>query len=69
MIAQKLSEVSMKFELGKLNIILFILGLLVLIAGYFIMGSGDKTISPILLVLSYVVIFPLALIIGFKKEK
>ena len=59
----------MKFEFGKLNAILFLLGIIGLLAGYIIMGTGDKTISPIILILSYLVLFPLALIIGFKKEK
>jgi multisubunit Na+/H+ antiporter MnhB subunit len=59
----------MKFHFGKLNAILFIVGILFLIVGYIIMGTGDKTISPIMLVIAYAVIFPLSLLIGFKKDK
>ena len=59
----------MKFKFGKINLILFILGIIFMIAGYIIMGSGDKTISPILLILSYAVLFPLSLIIGFEKKE
>ena len=59
----------MKFHFGKLNWILFILGILFLLAGYIIMSTGDKTISPIMLVIAYVGLFPLSLLLGFKKDK
>ena len=59
----------MKFHFGKLNTILFILGIVFLIIGYIIMGTGDKTVSPIMLVVAYVGLFPLSLLLGFKKDK
>jgi len=59
-----------KFErsnIGRLNIILFCVAIVVLTLGYIILSLGDITISPILLVLGYVVILPLSLLIRFKK--
>lgn len=50
------------------NYILLLAALIIITAGYFIMAAGDITISPILLVLAYVVVIPLALLIRFKKK-
>ena len=58
----------MKFVFNKLNVILLITAILVTIIGYIVMGTGDKTISPILLILAYVVLFPAAIIAGTKKK-
>lgn len=58
----------MKFVFTKLNVILLIAAILVTIVGYIIMGTGDNTISPILLILAYVVLFPAAIIAGTKKK-
>ena len=59
----------MKFVFTKLNMILLIVAILTTIAGYIIMGTGDKTISPILLIIAYVILFPAAIIVGTKKEE
>jgi len=58
----------MKFVFSKLNTIILIVAILIVIVAYIIMGSGDKTISPILLIISYVVLFPLAIIIGTNRK-
>ncbi|MBN2460321.1 MAG: hypothetical protein JXB60_01840 [Candidatus Cloacimonetes bacterium] len=59
----------MKFTFGKLNTLLLLLGIIVIITGYIIMGTGDKTISPVLLVIAYAVIFPAAIIVGTRQKK
>ena len=57
-----------KWPYGKKNYIIFSLGLAILIISYFLMASGSVNsfqslvISPTLLILSYLVIIPLALI-------
>ena len=56
-----------KLRLGKINYILLIIGILILTTGYVIMGLGDNTISPILLIIAYVVFIPLALLFPNKK--
>jgi membrane protein YdbS with pleckstrin-like domain len=50
------------------NYILMLVALLVMTAGYFIMAANEITVSPILLVIAYIVIVPLSLIIKFKKK-
>ena len=60
--------VKMKFIFNKTNVILFILGIVGLIVGYLIMGTGDSVLSPIILVITYVIIFPAAIIAGLKKK-
>ena len=59
----------MKFVFNKLNVILLAVAILAIVIGYIIMGTGDKTISPIILIIAYVIIFPAAIIAGTKKEK
>ena len=59
----------MRFHFGKLNVFLFVLGIIFLIAGYIMMGAGDKTFAPVILVLAYAVLCPLSLILGFNKKE
>ncbi len=54
---------------GKRNYILFAVGLLVIIAGFIFLGTGDTVFAPILLVLGYCVIIPMAIIIKDKKRE
>ena len=53
----------------KKNMILMAIATIFLIVGYVIMGTGDKTISPIILVISYAVLFPIAFLFGTFKQK
>jgi hypothetical protein len=53
---------------GK-NYILFAIGLFVIVIGYVTLGYGSITLAPILLVLGYCVIIPVAIIINGGKEK
>jgi hypothetical protein len=59
----------MKFVFTRINVIILIIAIIITVLAYIIMGTGDKTISPILLIISYVVLFPLAIIIGTNKQK
>ena len=58
----------MKFVFNKLNVILLIAAIVVTVIGYIIMGTGDNTVSPILLIIAYVVLFPAAIMAGAKKK-
>lgn len=60
-----------RLNLTRTNYLLLALAILVIIIGYIIMkyagdDLGDKTISPIILTIGYVVLIPLAL---FYKKK
>ena len=59
----------MKLRFGKVNQSLLIVAVLATILGYIVMGLGDKHISPIILVLAYVVLFPLAIMVGTNPRK
>ncbi|MCK5050401.1 MAG: hypothetical protein KAS53_01585 [Candidatus Cloacimonetes bacterium] len=59
----------MKFVFNKTNVILLIIAIITTVVGYIIMGTGDKTISPILLIIAYVILFPASIIIGTKKKE
>ena len=53
---------------GKRNYMLFGVGLVAIILGYIFLGTGDTIFAPILLVLGYCVIIPIAIIIKDKKR-
>lgn len=47
-----------KFKFKGKSIGLFVVGILLIAIGYIFMARGDITISPILLTVAYVVVFP-----------
>jgi len=51
------------------NYLWFAVGLAVIVLGYITLGYGSITLAPILLVLGYCVIIPVAIIINGRKEK
>jgi len=59
-----------KNRLGVFNVNIFIMlvAVLLITIGYFIMSSGDNTMSPILLVIAYVIVIPISLLIKPKKK-
>lgn len=57
----------MKFEFTKANYFLLSIAILTTIAGYIVMTTGDKTLSTILLIVAYAVLFPIAIIFKTKK--
>jgi len=61
-----LGEIMERFKFGKINIILFILAIIMLIVGYIILKTGDRSISTVLLVLGYLVFIPAAFLIKTK---
>lgn len=58
-----------RFHFDKLNWILLLVGVLLMIAAFIIMGSGDNTVSPLLLTIVYLIIFPWAIMRGFKARE
>ena len=59
----KESQEQVKWPFGKRNYLVFALALVVIIIGYITLGQGSITLAPILLVLGYCVLIPIALII------
>lgn len=55
---------------GKLNYILFTAGLLLITAGWFLLRAGHISLSPVMLILGYCVVIPVAIILapGSKKD-
>ncbi len=52
----------------KINYYIFAVGLLAIILGYFTLSQGDITLAPILLVLGYCVIIPIAILYRGKES-
>ena len=58
----------MKFIFSRTNTIILLVAIIITVAAYIIMRTGDKVISPVLLIIAYVVLFPLAIITGINKK-
>ena len=59
---------QVKWPFGKRNYLVFALALVVIIIGYVTLGQGSITLAPILLVLGYCVLIPVALIIRGRPK-
>ena len=63
------------FAFGKRNINILAIGLVVLVIGYILMaqppvnGFLSRTLAPVILVVGYLVIIPISIMIGEKKNK
>jgi ABC-type uncharacterized transport system permease subunit len=54
----------------KTNLVLFAIGLAVIIIGWLLLGKGSISLAPVLLVIGYCILIPLALVWGlWKKDK
>jgi len=53
---------------GKRNLIWFGIAILVIVAGYIALGYGSITLAPLLLVLGYCVLIPVAILISAEKK-
>ncbi len=69
-------ESRFHFPLTRTNFLIILLGVVVLIVGYILMAIPDnpdafmtRTLSPILLVFSYLIIIPIGLFYREKTEK
>lgn len=60
-----------KYELPftKKNYLWLGIGILIIVIGYIALGSGSITLAPILLVLGYCVIIPIAILLNGRKSK
>jgi len=62
-----------KLTLGKVNYLLFALGIFLIILGYFVMGTGEVnstqalSIAPIILLIGYLVVIPASILYKSKK--
>lgn len=60
---------DIEWPFGPKNYMLFGVALAVIILGYFVLSTGDITWSPILLVLGYCVLIPLAIMLRGRPEE
>ena len=77
MIKEKKIKKSTQFvknlSLTKTNYLIFGLGLLVIIVGYFVMASGDTysfrslSVAPVILLLGYLIIIPISIL--YRKDE
>ncbi len=58
---------AVTWPFGKRNYILFAMAILVIAVGYLFLGQGSITVAPVLLVLGYCVLIPVAIIVRDKS--
>jgi hypothetical protein len=56
-----------KSGLGKTNYRILLIGIILVSLGYIIMATGDRYISPIVLIIAYIVVIPVALLWRSKE--
>ncbi len=59
---------SVKWPFGKKNYIWFGIALGVMILGFVLLGSGDITFAPILLVVAYCALIPIAILVKGQPD-
>ncbi len=64
--AGKSEEISWPF--GMKNYLIFGAALIVIVIGYITLGYGSMTLAPVLLVLGYCVLIPVAIMIKDKPD-
>jgi len=57
-----------RLQLGPVNFIILGVAAVLLILGYIIMSANEITISPLLLILAYVVLIPFGLLFKSKPK-
>jgi Flp pilus assembly protein TadB len=65
----KKRKAAVDFPFVKKNYILFLIGLVVVVLGFITLAMGDITIAPILLVIGYCVIIPVAILYSNNHGK
>jgi len=61
---------SVEWPFGMKNYILFGIAILVIVVGYILLGSGSMTMAPLLLVVGYCVLIPIAIMVrGIDEPK
>ena len=65
--AAKAEDVSWPF--GMKNYLIFAAALVVIVIGYVTLGYGSMTLAPVLLVLGYCVLIPVAIVIKDTPDK
>ena len=61
-------EKTTRWPFGMKNYILFAVSIVVMVIGFIALGYGSMTLAPILLVLAYCVLMPLAIILKDRPE-
>ena len=57
-----------RLGLSAANYIIMAVAIVVLTLGYIIMGQNEISLSPIMLIIAYVIVIPVSLMVKFKKK-
>jgi len=67
--AKKSSKIEESLGFDKLNYILMAVGLGMIVLGYILLAVGDITGAPILLVIGYCAVLPVAILISRRSKQ
>ena len=60
---------EIRWPFGTKNYLIFALALVVIVIGYVTLGYGSMTLAPVLLVLGYCVLIPVAIVIRDRTDE
>jgi uncharacterized membrane protein len=60
---QKAQHVLVDVKFKRKNLLFFGIGIILVVAGFVLLAAGDIVIAPILLVVGYLVFFPLGILL------
>jgi hypothetical protein len=66
--AEKAAVRQGTFTFGRRNLLVLVAGMIVILVGYILLGKGSITAAPILLVVGYCAIIPLAIVMWTGKR-
>jgi len=64
---QKKKRVEGSLVLGKRNVWLMMIGIVIILLGYLLLGRGSISAAPFLLVLGYCVLVPLSIMLWVRQ--
>ncbi len=62
-IKEKPAQTLVQIQFSRKNTIFFGIGLILVVLGFILLAAGDIVISPILLIVGYLVFFPLGILL------
>ena len=65
---QKKKRVEGSLVLGRRNVWLMMAGIVIILLGYFLLGRGSISMAPLLLVIGYCILVPLAITLWVRQQ-
>lgn len=65
----KTSPGSSKLSFGPVNYVLFILAVVLIVVGFYLLSRNEITVGPLLLVIAYSFLIPISILVGLGMSR